>query len=240
VDSPSRLTEFIGCAEFRSGERYRKDFQNVLAQRGTRLCVVTKAHYILRRLHEDDYDIPLAAFHDLADNRLQLPQSVILAGNAPILRMRNRQAELDLHTTAVFVWPLEAADRREFLALLKTYERMLEGLIEEGALVRNAEAIFAAIKGCDGWLRRALIRALALLAESSILSWTAIQRQLPTPAEQSVLHDEIALLRSAASGEALGTSATGPASASGTTSKRRMARRRVGERNPARDRVGSS
>lgn len=236
TESPSRLTEFVGLAEFRAAERYRADFQNVLAQRGTRLCIVTKAHNLLARLREEDYVVPLAAFHDIADSALQLPQAVVISGNPSLLRVLHREAELDINSSVVYVPPMRE-DIKAFKGLLKSYEQMLEDIIETGALVRNAQDVFSAILGCDGWLRRALVRALALLKEGKTLDWDQIRCQLPSVGEHALLAKEIALTQYASEN---GNQIRPAPQASGPlrpTKPRPRQRRRVGERNPARDTV---
>jgi hypothetical protein len=239
TESAKLYTEFLGSAAFRAEDNLRRDFEHILHRRGCRTLFISGADAMLRRAPDDDLTLPLEIFQQMAARKFERPKVVVMGGGIPLLRTMHRKASLDLHTTVLHVPPLSAhneAAAADFISAVKSFEEILIPLVESGTLVGNASTLHAASAGCIGWLKQAISDALARMEErkKERLNWKDIQRELPRAKKREVLQHEISTI----AGYFEESAASSPSPDTPDRGRSRNGRR-VGERNPSRDRVGS-
>lgn len=242
TESHQRVTEYFGSAVYRGESEHRTDFTEALQNRGCRTVSVLNAHFMLRRLWPDELHYPLQLFHQLTGGRGKLPANVLLAGNRDLLKMIRNDSGVDLCTQVVHVptySPTVPEDVIAFTQMLHRYQGVLGDSIESNLLVNNNESLATRTRGSAGWMKKVCIDALNTIPTDSPrpLQWSDIEKHLPpNRALRRIDAETEAILEWLADHpEALDT----PATSSDKANPQRR-RRRVGERNPARDLVGGS
>ncbi|MES1934306.1 ATPase AAA [Salinisphaera shabanensis T35B1] len=237
-ENPGLVTEFVRNSRYRGEPDYRADFSNALVQRNVRHLLITHGEDMLQRGRPGAAVEQLRTLAALLRNEANRPSFIVVSGTYELLQMCRRDPALDRMTHVVHMGPYDATnsfDQQEFVRILKSYEDALEQC-PAGVLTENPGPLFQASSGCIGWIKQVLSDSVCWMAKRGghSLTWADIEAAFKDRRVLANLREQIERGERALPKHNAGRSSE-PVH---QVARKRSQNRRVGERNPARDRVG--
>jgi hypothetical protein len=253
-ETDSGRTEYKEQANFRGPEEYRADFEDALGKRGTRILILTDAHFLLRTLKPNEYHYAFSVFRKLVNGRAGGPQVAILSGTPVIRDLLGSEDNPELTNSgidqaAVLIDvkvpdPSTKSGKENAVAMLKGFEEILGAAAEKMLLTSEValKKLEARTLFVPGVIKQALVGALqaAKKKASATISWNDVYVHLPLKRQLQRLRADIEAARIRCLDGVPEPAPQEKAADDERKESKEKTSRRVGERNAASDPVGVS